>query len=283
MSKENNSTEGAQSNKTLTASDGGEEAATAKNRARQELGALRKEAKRLGQKENFNAQEVLAAASALALHGELDAHVFESDTALTLACKFNEENLIKELLAIGANPSAPTRHRQSPLMELIGGAQPMRGWSGGEASRWRACAEALAAAGADIHHKNEIGQQAIHWAAWLGSNVEPLAWLLEKGADPSAGPNNGEAPLLHAAKVGNLAMLKILIGAGADLFSECWTGGPEGQMVDPVGMAKHWRAIQSDGEAVVDLLSGAQRAAQEKSALEAGIPTKRAMAKPRRV
>lgn len=241
------------------------------------------EAKRLGKKESFNAQEVLAAATGLMAFGELDAHVFGSDTALTLACKFNDQKLVSDLLAIGANPSAPSRYRQSPLMEVFGGLNPMQGASGTDASKWRACAEALVGAGADIHHQNEIGQQAIHWAAWLGSNLDPLMWLLERGADPSAKQSNGETPLMHAAKVGNLAGLKILMGAGADLFSQCWTGGERGELVDPVGMAKHWSAIQPNSEEVVALLRGAQQAAKEKAVLEAGVARAKPGARSKRV
>jgi hypothetical protein len=86
--------------------------------------------------------------------------------------------------------------------------------------------ERLLAAGADpnalIPSKNALGmaesKTSLGQAAKRG-NVEVVQMLLEAGADPDLANSNGFRPLMAAASVGRLAVLRLLLQVGAQIES----------------------------------------------------------------
>ncbi|MFN4329457.1 MAG: ankyrin repeat domain-containing protein [Limnobacter sp.] len=74
----------------------------------------------------------------------------------------------------------------------------------------------LVAQGADKHAKSDDGNQAIHLAA-LFSNADAVKFCRDElGQSLEARGFNGRTPLLQAAETGNLAVMRWLVGAGAN-------------------------------------------------------------------
>jgi uncharacterized protein len=75
----------------------------------------------------------------------------------------------------------------------------------------------LIAAGADIHAaaKNALKVQAIH-AAVASKNLDIVRAVLEAGADPNAGQQQGFRPMHEAGSSGNRALAELLMKYGGD-------------------------------------------------------------------
>ena len=79
-----------------------------------------------------------------------------------------------------------------------------------EVMRW------LVAQGADKHAKGDDGNQAIHLAARL-SNADAVKYCRDElGQSLEARGLNSRTPLVQAAQTGNLAVMRWLVGAGAN-------------------------------------------------------------------
>lgn len=258
----------------------GEEASSPSGGMSRRKMEARHEAMLVGVKPSLDASEALRVAKKLKMLNALDEAVFDGHTALTLACKFNDEELIKALLAEGASALSTTGSGRSPIMEVIESLAPMLGSCRNDRSRWRGCVEALVAAGADINHQDPSGKQAIHRAVNL-HQTEQLEWLLANGANPSAADHEGLTPLLMTARTGQTDFVRILISAGADVFAKCSPGGGA-EPRDAVGMAKSWGVLFEDAE-LLALLVGAQEAFREKADLSAATPAGRSGAGTRRI
>ncbi|OAA69580.1 ankyrin 2,3/unc44 [Cordyceps fumosorosea ARSEF 2679] len=130
-------------------------------------------------------------------------------TPLHLACAhdFQRPALVRYLLAQGANPSATTRAKETPLVMAIrcGNAEMV---------------EALLGSGADHSAQDRMGCAALHEVIESGQ-LEIARLLLQHGANPSLPrPLTGETPLHTAILTGSLDMVKLLVDGGADLAAE---------------------------------------------------------------
>lgn len=205
------------------------------------------------------AQELIAA-------GKLDAPIFSSDTALTMACGHGDPKAVKLLLELGANANAPTRHGQSALMEAVKSLSPNDCLHAVEWDQAQACMELVVAAGCDIHHRNQLGQQAINWASWSPKRLKAARWLLVRGANPSAACRDGTTPLHSAAMHGCLETAKLFLDAGADVEALAKTSD-QPKLLDPVGFAMKWLLLHPNFE-LLAFLTEAKTFAEEKRAAE---------------
>jgi hypothetical protein len=213
--------------------------------------------------------EFLALASALAEARLLEKTFFDSDTALTFAVQYAQPQMIQALLDLGALPTTPTQYGQSPIMQC------MAHKTGGKVDEERALANItlLLDAGGNLHHANQVGQQAIHWAAM--SDTRAVArLLLAHGADPSAQDRDGLTPLHYSAKIGRLDMSKILVEAGSSLSLK---GKELSKLYTPLGLAVQWCSyIGESALKTVAYLAQVEVAQIEKAALEKAAKKPRA-------
>jgi uncharacterized protein len=145
-------------------------------------------------------------------------------TPLWAACQNGNETIVKRLLAAGANPNAKLLLGETPLMEAsrVGNT---------------GIVEQLIAKGADVNAKATRDQTALMWAV-AQKHPDVVKVLLAHSADiharssawsevvavPPHGylgynqnmPVGNDTPLLFAARVGDLASVKMLVAAGAD-------------------------------------------------------------------
>ncbi len=145
-------------------------------------------------------------------------------TPLHIACTNQNAPVVQKLLAAGANPNAALMNGETPLMNCArtGNATAVK---------------ALIAAGASLDAKESARDQtALMWAA-AESHPDVVQVLLAAGADVRARTRvytqavaadasqrlsrsytverGGSTPLLFAARVGDVASIRLLIGAGA--------------------------------------------------------------------
>lgn len=134
------------------------------------------------------------------------------DTALHAAVsRMSPQWMIRLLLEHGADPNIEGYENVTPLL-------PAAGCRGSYDA-----VKALVAAGADVHHRCDDGDNALMWAAYQRHWTHPenpLEALLDAGADPNA--NNeigGSVPttaLNWAAREGYWINVNILLARGAD-------------------------------------------------------------------
>ena len=118
-------------------------------------------------------------------------------TPFLLAAKNVDTELMKVLLAAGANPLTPNADKTTPLMVAAGVDLWNPGEDGGTAQEDEP--EALAAVkmivelGADVNATNDRGETALHGAAYRGGNTI-VDYLVSKGAKLDAKSNQGWTP-----------------------------------------------------------------------------------------
>ncbi len=122
------------------------------------------------------------------------------ETAMHLAITTGQTNVLKMLIAAGADIEIETAHKVTPLLMAAASANTD-------------AAKMLIDAGADINHRDEIGSTAVFLAALSGSK-EIVKALIKKGADVSATNEYQQTPLHRCA---NVEVAKLLLGAGAPL------------------------------------------------------------------
>ena len=158
-------------------------------------------------------------------------------TALHWAVYHDRSDLVRSLLAAGADASSANRYGVIPLslacangnFEIVeallaAGADPNAVLAGGETVFMTAArtgrievVEALYEAGADVHFREpQRGQTALMWAAAEG-NLEVVELLLEVGADSNATLDSGFTPLLFAVREGRIGVMEALLRAGVDV------------------------------------------------------------------
>ncbi len=137
-------------------------------------------------------------------HADVNAAQGDGTTALHWAAFHDDVEMMKMLLAAGANPKAATRDGAiTPLfMACTNGSAP--------------AIEALLAAGADANAANANGTTALMTAAASGS-VPALKVLLDHGADIKAKESvHGQTALMFAAALGRTDAVRFLLSRGAE-------------------------------------------------------------------
>ncbi|MFO1064458.1 MAG: ankyrin repeat domain-containing protein [Pirellulales bacterium] len=156
-------------------------------------------------------------------------------TALHWAVWHDQPDIVRDLLARGAEVNATNRYQVTPLstactggneaivrLLVDAGADVNKAIGGGEsplmtASRTgrSAVVELLIARGADVNAKERKGQTALMWAADEG-HTDVVKLLLQAGADPNCELSSGFNPLCFAARSGRTPVAELLVNAGCD-------------------------------------------------------------------
>ncbi|MGI9239459.1 MAG: ankyrin repeat domain-containing protein, partial [Verrucomicrobiales bacterium] len=158
--------------------------------------------------------------AALLEHGANASSVWEAgnrrevgSTALHIAADSGFGQIVKLLLAGGAEIGALTEHGRTPLHLATGAA-----------------VRVLIESGADIEAVDEGGRTPLGCLFGGEAGVEKARVLLAAGADVNARSGNGQTPLLSAIEFASLEALKLLIGTGADVTQAS-------EFMSPIGMA----------------------------------------------
>ena len=157
-------------------------------------------------------------------------------TPLALAAENGAAAFIELLLDAGADPDAATPEGETALMTasrtgradavrvlLDRGADPNRaeGWRGQTALMWaaaednRAAADALLAAGADVHARSTGGFSPLAFAVRAG-HLAMTRLLVDAGASPEETLFDGTSALVLATANGHYELGAYLLDAGAD-------------------------------------------------------------------
>jgi ankyrin len=147
-----------------------------------------------------------AAATTLIAQRSVDVNAPEPDgtTALHWAAHHNDLELVRRLIAAGANVNARNSYGATPMSEAATVASP-------------ALIAALLEAGGDVESANADGQTALMIVART-SQVEAARLLLKRGANVNAVEKwRGQTALMWAAAQRQPAMVKELIAAGASV------------------------------------------------------------------
>jgi uncharacterized protein len=144
--------------------------------------------------------------TAMALVRESDVNAVEADgtSALHWAAHFGDAELVRALLAAGADAAAANRYGMTPLQLAAGEGDP-------------AVIEALLTAGADANAVLPEGETVLMTAARTGS-ADALRALLARGADVEARDEfHGESALIWAAAENHADAVRLLVEHGADV------------------------------------------------------------------
>ena len=130
-------------------------------------------------------------------------------TPFALAAKFAEEDVMRALLAAGADGVLPLRNGWTPLMLASGASWRYGVWDRRDRALHRdfafqaehadeegtlAAVRVALAAGGDVDAVDETGGAALHYVADKGFD-RVVALLVEHGADPNAVNDRGQTPL----------------------------------------------------------------------------------------
>jgi hypothetical protein len=117
--------------------------------------------------------------------------LYEADTALHLAAAGYRVEIVRSLLAAGANPNAAANHRQSgPLHYAADGYINGPAW---DAKRQVATIRCLLEAGADVNAQDKNGAAPLHRAVRTRC-AAAVKFLLEEGGDPTLKNKPGSTP-----------------------------------------------------------------------------------------
>jgi ankyrin repeat protein len=117
--------------------------------------------------------------------------IYAGDTALHLAAAGGRVEIVKLLLAAGADANAAFNHRRgTPLHYAADGQNPGQGWSSARQVETIRC---LLAAGADIDAQDKNGAAALHRAV-RHRCAAAVGALLELGANPLLKNKPGSTP-----------------------------------------------------------------------------------------
>ena len=124
-------------------------------------------------------------------------------TALGLAARAGQLDLVRELIRQGAPLDAPAVHGLTPLAAAAAEGHDL-------------VVHDLLRAGAKVHAQTQQGQTALHMAAAAG-RVRTIALLLRHGADLRARNKEGRMPLHQAAYRGHVQAVQALADAGQSM------------------------------------------------------------------
>ena len=156
-------------------------------------------------------------------------------TPLSYAAQYGKAEVVKLLLARGADTSLEDNNSRTPLsyaaengkvevvkLLLVHGADTSLEDNLGRTplsyaadNRKVEVVKLLLAHGADTSLEDNLGRTLLSYAAWYGK-VEVVKLLLAHGADPSLKDNNGQTPLSYAVADEDMEMIKLLLANNAD-------------------------------------------------------------------
>jgi ankyrin repeat protein len=167
----------------------------------------------------------------------------EGNTPLHAALRVNHVELVRVLLAAGADPNMPDPEGKAPfglcaepvafrlLAAAGGGPKQAQGKSaqaaanavlwlasyGGEKVFRLALADAAAGGGDLGRMRGKDGETVLHRVCWADQSEDAtrVASALAAGVDPNAKDNNRVTPLMTAARYGTAAAVRRLLDAGA--------------------------------------------------------------------
>lgn len=161
----------------------------------------------------------------------------EGRTVLMWACESEGVAAVRELIRSGADAKAKDRQGRTAMMYAAARQSPE-------------IVEELLHSDAGVNEQNSSGQTALHFASspaspiwnafnqvadypeppttsfWPGlflpaePHPEVIAHLLAAGANPNAVDFQGATPLMYAAEVGTMELLRALLAAGADVNAQ---------------------------------------------------------------
>jgi ankyrin repeat protein len=118
-------------------------------------------------------------------------------TALLLAAKAADVEVMRLLLAKGADPTIPTEERITPLMAAAGIAWASNQDRASESQVLEAVKLLVEDQKADINAVSDLGETAMHAAAYRGAN-SVVQYLFDKGAKLDVVAVDGRTPLIIA-------------------------------------------------------------------------------------
>jgi ankyrin repeat protein len=140
-------------------------------------------------------------------------------TALTVAAAQDKPELVRRLLASGAN-AEPPEGQMTPLAAAIRAGS-------------LECARLMIDAGAGLDRSDADGRLPLTLAVLAGQD-EILEMLLERGSDPNGrNMNDGSTALMWAANTGRKSYIELLLEKGADAgiaANDGWTAGEAARM-----------------------------------------------------
>lgn len=169
--------------------------------------------------------DLAAARKLIAAKADVNALNRYGVTPLSLACTNASFPMVDLLLQAGADVNLKLPGGETPLMTAsrTGNAKIVR---------------ALIARGADPNAKEEKrGQTALMWAAAEGHD-EVIEALAAGGANLRARLDSGFTPFLFAVREGQLAAVKALLKAGADVNDSIQTARNSGRRLSQGGLAR---------------------------------------------
>jgi ankyrin repeat protein len=127
---------------------------------------------------------------------EIQHYVYAGDTALHLAAAAYQPELVRRLLAMGADVSARNRRGAEPLHYAVDGIPGSRSWSPPAQAATITC---LIGAGADPNALDKSGSSPLHRAV-RARCAAAVSALLEGGADARRESKSGSTPMKLATQ-----------------------------------------------------------------------------------
>ncbi|MBI4906643.1 MAG: ankyrin repeat domain-containing protein [Acidobacteria bacterium] len=121
-------------------------------------------------------------------------YIYAGDTPLHIAAAAYSVDMVRKLIAVGANPRSCNRHGAEPIHSASAGIPGAPYWN---PTAQTATIGVLVQSGADPNARDKHGVAPLHRAVRTRC-AAAVQTLLEHGADPTLANNNGSTPLVLA-------------------------------------------------------------------------------------